>query len=151
MGNVSFRGIVGLVSPRYAGAISIQAGKPCFPGRVSIHYPSFPERWRRLPPHLWSHISRRAELLSLFGIFQCQQQNQPKGLFNCNIYIYIKNHAFSREKRRVSTPLVFSVQYVSADSVPFKSKQAHSSSRKVPFKRTLSIGLYFTSNVPKPN
>lgn len=46
-----------------------------------------------------------------------------------------QNAFFPREKRRVLHPFGFQRDTVSADSVSFKSKQAHSSFQKVPLKR----------------
>lgn len=112
---------------------------------VSVPHPGF----LGCLPSLESHLkeSRTAICVWHFSMLATEKQNQSEGLFNCNM----KNHAFSREKRRVLHPYGFQRNTTSADSVPFKPKQAHLSSQKVPFKRMLSTGLYFTSNVPKPN
>lgn len=70
---------------------------------------------------LESHLkeSRAAIFVWHFSMSAAEKQNQPKGLFNCNI----KNHAFSREKRRVPTPSVSS-------AVPYLLIRPHSNPNK---------------------
>lgn len=150
MGWWSFMGTAGLASPRCpGGAFSIQARKPGFQDRCHPPLPHFPERRRRLPPHPWRRVSRRAELLSLFGIFQRQQQRSKISPEGCLIAIY-EIILFQGGKKEFPTPSVSSAILYLLIPVPFKAKQAHSSSQKVPFTRTLSTGLDFASNVPQP-
>lgn len=149
----SSMGTAGLGFPRCPGVCSTQDGKPRVPKQWRHPSPVFLREAVAASPALRC-ISRRARLLSLFSIFQCQQQRSKISPKACLIAkLKKKNHAFSRgkKKRSVLHPFSFQRNTVSADSVSFKSKQAHSSWQKVPFKRTLSKGLYFASDVPKPN
>ena len=117
---------------------------PLFPGWCQPPSPHFPER--RVAPGGLTAQGKESCCLWHFSTSATEKQNQPKGLFNCNI----KKIMIFQGKKESSPPLWFQCNTVSADSVPFKPKQAHLSSQKVPFKRTLSTGMYFTSNVPSP-
>lgn len=130
-------------------ASSRRAGSHVLPGWCPHPSPCFRERRSGCLPFLESHRKeiRAAIFVWHFSVSATEKQNQPRGLFNCNM----KKSCFFKGKRRVLHPFGFQRKTVSADSVPFKPKQAHLSSQKLPFKRTLSTGLYFTSNVPKPN
>lgn len=137
MGNLQPELVV-LHGDLWAGVPQMLAG--LFPHRMGSHasqdgvvipHSIFPRDTAAACPSLEAHL--KESRAAIFGIFQCQQQRSkisPKGLFNCSI----KNHAFPREKRSVLHPLSFQCNTVSADSVSFKSKQARSSLRKVPFK-----------------
>lgn len=152
MGNLQ-NGLAVLPGDRWAGCpgpFPYRLGSHVSQDVVVIPHSVFPRDLAAASPSLKAHLkeSWAAIFVWHFSMSAAEKQNQPKGLFNCNIK---KNHAFSREKRRVLHPFSFQRNTVSADSVSFKSKQAHSSLQKVPFKRTLFMGLYFASNVPKPN
>ena len=148
MGNLQ-QGLV--VLPGCPGPFPYRTGSHTSQDGVVIPYSVFPRDLVAASSSLEAHLKESWAALFVwhFSMSAAEKQNQPKGLFNCNIKK--KNHAFSREKRRALHPFSFQRNTVSADSVSFKSKQAHSSLQKVPFKRTLSTGLYFASNVPKPD
>lgn len=129
------------------------AREPC-PQSLGSHSPSWcqqpsrPELWHwsavflrdcggggSFPSPAGTSQGEQTELLSSSGIVQCQQERSkisPKGYL---IAIGKKScFFFPRKKRQVFHPFSFQRDAVSADSVSFRSKQAHSSFQKVPLK-----------------
>lgn len=138
MGWWSSMGTAGLGFPRCPGVCSTQDGKPRVPKQWRHPSPVFLREAVAASPAL-RRISRRARLLSLFSIFQCQQQRSkisPKACLIAKLKKKIMLFQGEKKKGAFSTPSVSSaILYllIRSHSNPNKhihhGKKCHSSER----------------------